>query len=264
MIVLRVILILCFSLNAKYMLIELDTNVDAVIREEPKLDRVTDFDDQKRGIPIARIVRSLGGNAGYKSLETASQHEKVWETFFRNHSQCNEKSVKCNYLDRCSPSRNNGEPCKNVKIGAWKGNKNIICARPHEIRPCRKKDKLKCGPIYYYFTKCTEQDSRKQQSCFCLDEAVVRKKHLRPSDECKDSSHCEYADFCSPQKHQDPCSKMQNVFVPNPKPSSKKYQPVLKIPMKCTSLTKNKMNDWDSPACTDNTDICSCQDSGLE
>ena len=42
MIVLRDILFLCFTLNAKYVLIQLDTDEDTTIREEPKLDRVTD------------------------------------------------------------------------------------------------------------------------------------------------------------------------------------------------------------------------------
>ena len=167
-------------------------------------------------------------------------------------------------MDRCSPSKGKPDPCMNVHIGSWKGNKSIVCGIPHEIRPCRTKDTLKCGPIYYYFTKCTEADSKKHKTCFCLDKAVIRKNHLHPTDECKKSSSCEYADFCSPKKGQDPCSKMEDVFVPNPKPSTKNYQPVLKVPMKCASLTKKKENDWDSPSCTDNTDVCSCQDSGLE
>ena len=251
-------------LNGKYILITLDNKNDKKVRARSIVPDDTDYIYQTGISSIAEAVKSLGNSTGYRKLENGDQTDQKWDDFFKNHKHCNEKSIKCRYMDRCSRTKDNQRPCKNVQIGSWKGDKNIVCAKPNEIRPCNQENKEKCGPIYYYFTECSESDSKNGEVCFCLDEDVVRTKSLKPTDKCTRNSTCQYADFCSPQKGNDICSKMNDVFVPNPKPSSKNYQPVLKVAMKCASLTKKKMNDWDSPSCDDKYDICSCQDSGLE
>ena len=254
----------CSVFNAKYILLTLKK------RNDPKLSiRLNNqignhYENSERISPSSNILGTLEHITGYRKLPTKEADNQEWEKFFQDHGLCSESSLKCNYLDRCSPSNENQDPCKNVRMGSWKGNKNISCAKPHEIRPCHKANKFECGPIYYYFTKCNESDSKDGVVCLCLDEAVIRKESLKPTDECTMTSNCQYADFCSPQNGTDPCDKMDAVFVPNPKSSSKKYQPVLKIPMKCVSLTTNKISDFHSPSCKNNTDICSCQDSGLE
>ena len=272
-------------LSAKYLLIDLNSEQQEKheVTKSPEFVKSHDYDYQSDYFTIEKILRKMAnkgkpGNStkGYRNIKirnNTKDGKESWRGFFAHHKVCDEKSEKCNYMDKCKPGKSN-DPCQKVQFANLDNGTNIVCARPHEIGHCKKKAKENCGPSYYFFTDCNYENNSKA-TCFCLHDVVIRKAALKAVDECKDGSVCEYADFCLVDGNRDPCNKMGGVYVPNPEweakaggvyvPHSERgKEPVYKSSMKCVSLTEKKVKGWDSPSCKDENDICSCQDSGIE
>ena len=270
-IVLTTLLIQTFLsvLSARYLLVKLDGTQYENTEEAEPWRTIQGYDYFDRLIPSDNPYREGGvtNTAGYKKMkidETKQIVEEDWNDFFEVHNLCDEKTAKCQYMDRCMPS-NASRPCKPEQFNGLEHGTNLMCAKAHEIRPCTKKNRTNCGEVWYYFTDCNMGTYSEDDVCFCLQESAIRKSLLTATDECKKQrGACQYGDFCSIDGVEDPCLTMGDIYVPSPISSGSGNDSITKIPMKCTSMTAKRDHPWSSPSCQNANDICTCQDSGTD